>query len=76
MWGSSRALQMLRKTVPLLAWPAADALPCLGGLILGVFVVGRRRLTPVQLRDLRVDVLGGKGERSEVRPASEAGQET
>src|SRR5438094_7196107 len=32
----------------------------LGGLILGVFVVGHRRLTPVQLRDLRVGVLGGK----------------
>ena len=32
----------------------------LGGLILGVFVVGHRRLTPVQLRHLRVGVLGGK----------------
>ena len=32
----------------------------LGGLILGVFVVGHRRLTAVQLRDLRVGVLGGK----------------
>src|SRR5438034_9545710 len=31
-----------------------------GGLILGVFVVGHRRLTPVQLRDLRIGVLGGK----------------
>ena len=38
-----------------LAWPAADALQNWG-----ILVVGRRRLTPVQLRDLRVDVLGGK----------------
>lgn len=42
----------------------------LGGLILGVFVVGRRRLTPVLLlREPRVDVLGETGgRRKEVPP--------
>jgi hypothetical protein len=38
-----------------LAGPAADALQNWG-----ILVVGRRRLTPVQLRQLRVDVPGEK----------------
>ena len=52
----------------LVAWPAADALQYWGVLIWGVVVVGRRRLTPVQLRNLRVGVLGEMGERCELEP--------
>jgi hypothetical protein len=45
----------------LLAGPAADALQNWG-----ILVVGRRRLTPVQLRELRVGVPGEKAKSCEL----------
>jgi len=45
-----------------LAGPAADALQNWG-----ILVVGRRRLTPVQLRQLRVDVPGEKAKSCDLK---------